>query len=307
MSTHYPRIRIHKKTKTPGIVGIREALSLTFYMTRVHQEVVQDVLRAVDVYRQSLKADALGWYVEPYSEEWEPLDAKGQSYMWGEMSRHPAMGMWLSGLPNSVTGYDILYEGCLYEGCLSEPHALDRSNAVSFRLPTEELEARGPEWVRDLALRLARELPYASGYAGLCFNFPESVVGYTDVLRTLAFRYPGLDVPEPHWDASTLGTRLKGVHWMNFLGPTVLGPLGGVDGLRARLHTPGTTVEALEGGRAVVTLGPWPEAGDLDEGRDLPAWRELARVLEPWLYQPRGEWSGFSAEDMRRWARRFLD
>ena len=283
-------------------MGIREGLSITFHMKHLHREVVHAVLRAVEVYRQAVKPDALGWYAEPFIEDWNPLDAKGQAIMWGHMLEHPAMTMWLSERPDSATGYDVLYHGHLFE-----PHAVDEINVVSFRLPTEELEAHGPEWVRDLALRLSRELPYASGYAGLCFNFPESVVGYTDALRTLAFRYPGLDVPEPHGDASALGTRLKGVHWMNFLGPNVLEPLGGVEGLRARLRTPGTTVEALEGGRAVVTLGPWPEAGDLDEGRDLPAWRELARVLEPWLYQPRGEWSGFSAEDMRRWARRFLD
>ncbi|MFY0576656.1 type VI immunity family protein [Cystobacter fuscus] len=36
-------------------------------------------------------------------------------------------------------------------------------------------------------------------------------------------------------------------------------------------------------GRAVVALGPWPEAGDLRQGQTLPAYRELARVLEPWL------------------------
>jgi hypothetical protein len=68
---------------------------------------------------------------------------------------------------------------------------------------------------------------------------------------------------------------------MNFLGQPVLGELGGVAGLRSLLHSPGTTVHELNGERAVVTLGPWPEAGDLAQGRTLPAYRELAPVLEP--------------------------
>jgi hypothetical protein len=57
----------------------------------------------------------------------------------------------------------------------------------------------------------------------------------------------------------------------------------------------------------VVTLGKWPEAGDTEQGHTLPAYRELARVLEPWLHMKRACWGGFSAEDMRRWERRFLD
>jgi hypothetical protein len=62
----------------------------------------------------------------------------------------------------------------------------------------------------------------------------------------------------------------------------------------------------MEGNRAVITLGKWPEAGDTEQGQMLPAYRELARVLEPWLYQgKRG--LHFSPEQERRWARRFLD
>jgi hypothetical protein len=87
----------------------------------------------------------------------------------------------------------------------------------------------------------------------------------------------------------------------------VLGEVGGSVALRSRLRSPGTTVQELDGDRAVVTLGEWPEAGDTEQGRTLPAYRELARVLEPWLYEgPRFE-QDFSPEERRRWVRRFLD
>jgi hypothetical protein len=91
--------------------------------------------------------------------------------------------------------------------------------------------------------------------------------------------------------------------------PRCWGQWGGATGLRAHLTSPGATVQELGGERAVVTLGPWPEAGDLTQGLDLPPYRELARVLEPWLYPcPSHEsWPGASHEETRRWWRRFLD
>jgi hypothetical protein len=52
---------------------------------------------------------------------------------------------------------------------------------------------------------------------------------------------------------------------------------------------------------------PWPEAGDAEQGQMLPAYRELARVLEPWLYHQDGRVLNQSREETRRWERRFLD
>jgi hypothetical protein len=109
-----------------------------------------------------------------------------------------------------------------------------------------------------------------------------------------------------------MGSRLDGIHWLNFLGSSVLGELGGAANLRVQLHAPTTTVQELGGERAVVTLGPSPEAGDMVQGQDLPAYRELARVLERWQ-EPfpwgwlRREGRANDEEELRRWWRRFLD
>ena len=104
-----------------------------------------------------------------------------------------------------------------------------------------------------------------------------------------------------------IGTQIRGPSWMTFLGPPVLEELGGVDALRAQLHEPHTTVQEMEGHRAVVTLGPRPEAGDLEKGQTLPAYRELARVLEPWLFHEPRFHPNADMTDTRRWERRFLD
>jgi hypothetical protein len=88
----------------------------------------------------------------------------------------------------------------------------------------------------------------------------------------------------------------------------VLSELGGTAGLRTRLHSPDIMVQELGNDRVVITLGPWPEAGDTEQGLVLPAYRELARVLEPWLYHQKPlRDPDFTPEDMLRWERRFLD
>ncbi|MCP3167299.1 DUF3396 domain-containing protein [Myxococcus sp. QH3KD-4-1] len=57
-----------------------------------------------------------------------------------------------------------------------------------------------------------------------------------------------------------------------------------------------------------MTLGTWPEAGDTLNGNTLPAYRELARVLEPWLFREQHPYSlGLSEDELLRWERRFLD
>jgi hypothetical protein len=186
----------------------------------------------------------------------------------------------------------------------------DSVSVLRVTLPTEFLEERGQSFMRELILDMASRLPYASGHAGLALSTWSSADDQLDQLRPVMFRHPGFDIR----DASihdNMGTRVDGIHWLNFLGQPVLGELGGVAGLRARIQSPPTPVQDLDGGRAVVTLGPCPEVGDLAEGRALPAYRELARLLEPYLEPFPWRLTHFpkpsAEEELRRWWRRFLD
>ncbi|GMU02015.1 hypothetical protein KH5H1_61350 [Corallococcus caeni] len=86
------------------------------------------------------------------------------------------------------------------------------------------------------------------------------------------------------------------------------------DGLRdpwmlSPLKHPETTVQELTGGRALIRLGPAPLAGDTKLGETLPAYRELAGFLEPWLlpFTRSDTWDGYSEEETRHWWRRFLE
>jgi hypothetical protein len=185
------------------------------------------------------------------------------------------------------------------------------ASVLCATLPTEYIEERGASFVRELALSMASRIPFASGHAGLALDVAYLSLARLDVLRPLIFRHPGFDVRDAGIH-DNIGTRVDGVHWMNFLGQPVLGHLGGAAGLRSRLQSPTTDVRELDGDRVLVTLGPRPEAGDLTQGQPLPAYRELARVLEPWL-EPfrwgylRRQGKTADEEEWRRWWRRFLD
>src|SRR3712207_9261956 len=92
MSAQYPRIRINSQR---GTLKIRESVSITFYMKRSHQEVVHQVLNALDVYRRAVGPQALTSYAHPYEEDWYELDEEGWAYIRREMLEEPAAYPWL--------------------------------------------------------------------------------------------------------------------------------------------------------------------------------------------------------------------
>lgn len=303
MSAHYPRIRVCAPN---GHVLIREGLSLCFYIRRPHQEIARAVLDSLDTYLHAIGPGALGGYLDNDGQQ-QDLDDAAWKCLRREFLEETWPGLRLVEETCETQRYKFDYLG----KPLGDPRLQDdpdASCALSFWLPTEYLEEHGPGHVRELALKLAAPLPLYFGQVGLAFNGQLDLIGITREIRARCFRYPGLDIPRPSWFSWKLGFRVRGPSWLTFLGQPILGELGGAQSLRSRLSSPGTTVQELEGERAVITLGPWPEAGDTEQGHTLPAYRELARVLEPWLYYEQSNWGlDFPPEDLRRWERRFLD
>ncbi|WP_245918973.1 type VI immunity family protein [Melittangium boletus] len=180
----------------------------------------------------------------------------------------------LNGGASSRNGYELSYRARI-------PRRASSRASVSLlcaTLPTEYIEEHGERRVRELAMEMGSMLRFASGHAGLALRLYWPLCD--DARRA---RYPGWSVCPSESDEQWRGTRLDGVHWLNFLGPPVLDELGGVHSLRARLRSSQTSVQELGGRRAVVSLGEWPELGGFFIGDVLPAYREFARELEPWL------------------------
>ncbi len=298
---HYPKIRIDS-----GTYLIREGLSINFYL-HPNAEAGEGVVRALHAYLRAVGSQALGWYADEEG-EWQKLDDTSWAHIRQELLSGWGLNTTLAGTLRNDQRYQFEYRGKRPELPVMT-HNPEAMTAVSFWLPTEYMEEHGPGRVRELAMELASHLPLlCSGHAGLSFHCAIDLIGVLGKVSKLCFRYPGLDIPNQDTLSWNIGSQVLGPSWVTFLGQPLLERMGGVSELRSRLRSEGTLVQELEGDRAVITLGPWPEAGDTERGDVLPAYRELARVLEPWLYhQERGRLPYFTPEDMLRWERRFLD
>jgi len=338
MTSVYPRVRfpgvIRTASEAPEGVSerafdhlfVRDVVRFALFLPCNHHELAPGIAHALDSYRQAVADDPTAlvhgrccwWeYSRLDEEEWrlirEVLEPRAPRFF-EDYEPHEAFYAEkdgadpyfdLRGEPGS--GYGFSY----YARLPWRQPVPNRVSVLTVTLPTEYLEEHGPAHVRELALDMASRLPFASGHVGLALDLWNPLRDEWDRLRDVLFRHPGFDVRDAsiHDD---MGERVDGVHWLNFLGQPVLGELGGGTGLRARLLSPRTTVRELGGARVVVTLGERPEAGDLSRGETLPAYRELARLLEPWLEPPPRGFLGRQSratdeEELRRWWRRLLD
>ncbi|WP_342375480.1 DUF3396 domain-containing protein [Myxococcus stipitatus] len=330
MGEHIPLVRRSMEGPDGERLLVREVVRIALYLPHDHADLAPGVARALDLYRKAVGEGALahGWDAEDDGEPFALTDEGWKRVHASLQTRTSVQGLgdvdspWTQRMMKLRAEYSWTLTGggltphdgysLHYQARLPAHRAPEGSVSVlSATLPTEYLLLHGPGRVRELAMSLADGLPLSSGHAGLALALFAPRGRVLPLVRDALARHPGLDVPgiESH---QSLGSSVDGVHWVNFLGPALLDSLGGVSGLRARLLSPETTVgEVGDSGTAVVTLGPWPSAGDLMKGDALPSYRELAGVLEPWLevFRPHHAlgWRGYTEEEVLRWWRRFLD
>ncbi|WP_404372392.1 type VI immunity family protein [Corallococcus coralloides] len=281
----------------------QEDVSICFYLPRPTAEVAEAVSLSLQTFVDVVGIRALGYYIGEDDEPRE-LDDGGWASIRTKI-HHPVT-------PSVLLTADASYPEKIefeYRGRDIHAPVFRRAPgtvcAVRFILPLSWLRAHGASRVRELALALAAPLPFSSGHAGLAVTGYLGVGSVTTEVVPQLVQYPGVDLMELDLVAWEIGTRLRVPHWMTFIGEPSLGAMGGVDVLRSQLHEPGTATEALDASRAVVTLGPEPLAGGPDQ--PLPAYRELARVLEPWAFHATRRPAGFPEDVFFKWDRRFLD
>ncbi|RKG59172.1 DUF3396 domain-containing protein, partial [Corallococcus sp. CA054B] len=210
----------------------------------------------------------------------------------------------LTGDESDSSGYEFRYRSRLP---WRNPSARMLS-VLSVQVPLRFLDEQGPARLRELALDLAGALPFSTAHAGLSFAPSRGFWKALPLLKADLFRHPGWAVPAAG-TSMDMGFQVDGIHWLNFLGPPLLETVGGIQALRSHLKHPETSVQELTEGRALISLGPAPLAGDTKLGETLPAYRELARFLEPWLlpFPQVNTWDGYTDEEARLWWRRFLE
>ena len=302
MKPSYPRLR----ASSSGMNGATtsDALVLCFYMKHAHQHLARPVLRSLELLRERIQPHRLAWDVAPDGQMHEMDDARWGHIREEMLGPNKAAVLRLEDSRLDAGGFFVDYRGLP----LPLPWAFRaRDTSVLYlRLPTEYLEERGPAHVRALALDIAEELPFNSGYADLCLCGMDTVPGPDQNLMELVkHRYPGMHLAGGGADLR-VDTLIDGVHWMNFLGPPVLGRLGGISTLRQHLGYLDTSLHEMSADRVLLILGEWPELGDTGAGETLPKHGALARLIEPHLYH-RERLHGLSQEDLRRWERRFLE
>jgi Protein of unknown function (DUF3396) len=339
MTSTYPRVRIPGPVKytswTPESGDVehlwarliaRDIVRIVFFVPHDHFEIAAGVSHALDGYLRAVKnsPSALLEYTCCY---WEPSKLSDRGWELIRDTLNPKERRYFDDYNEDEAFHPEKAGAEPYFGIYGEQdsgfsftyHARipwreappGRASVLRVTLPTEYLEEKGAGFVHALALDMASRLPFASGHAGLAVDVAYPSLDRLDILRPLLFRHPGFDIRDAGI-RDDVGTQVDGVHWMNFLGQPVLGAVGGAAGLRMRLQSPSTEVRELDGGRVLVTLGPEPEVGDLAHNQSLPAYRELARVLEPWQ-EPfpwvflRRQGRAKDEEELRRWWRRFLD
>ncbi|WNG26792.1 DUF3396 domain-containing protein [Cystobacter fuscus] len=310
MRAPFPRVRISgpitRSSWTPegGTVEtveqhllVRDVFRIVFFLPHDHFDLAPGVSHALDTYLHAVEGrpgalaeyNCCWWQAFPLGERgWElirdTLKPKERTFF-EDYPAHKARSAEKDGADPFFILHGARESGYCFDYRARIPFRETPPNFVSVlrvTLPTEYLEERGPGFMREWVLGMASRLPFASGHAGLALDVAPVCIECPPDLRALMVRHPGFDLRNATIH-DFMGAQVDGVHWLNFLGQPMLGELGGVAGLRARLSSPTTSVQEWGEGRAVVTLGPWPEAGDPLQGQALPAYRELARVLEPWL------------------------
>lgn len=303
MRENIPIIRLRTDS---GALVARDGVILCFFMRRSHAEVASAVWRALQAYRRAIPPQALGWYGSPEG-DFLPLDDKSWEHIRQKMLERSWGIEWhveLAEDPGEAGGYQFEYDGRkLDDPTFSrDEHA---TSGVAFSFPTEYLLEHGPSHLRALALELARELPFSFGYASLAFVSPRGFwyAARQELLGPLS-RYLGLDLYYLDETSRVIGTCARGAYWLTFLGQPLLGQLGGSEGLSHKLSFPEVSFEPLEGDRLLITLGEWPEAIDTAKKVELPQYRALAHLLEPFLYEERSGWFSLDKDNMHRWLRR---
>lgn len=289
-----------------GRIRVVDGLAVVFFVNVHHRDCAEDIASAIERIVSFAGLTALRFFVDDEGDA-RPLTTTVYRSLITELRQSAAQGeggLSLIGDDASITGTDAYYFG---EAEPSDERPTWR-NVLKFHLCRDLFMERGAEQVRSFVRSLAQTLPFSFGYASPCLCYGHNIVRAAKIAR----RYPGFDILDPGAAATSIGNKMAGVYWLSFFGQALVDSLGGTEQIQGLLRGL-AEVTPLPKNKLEMLIEETPTVGDLNRKDNLPAYRAVARVVEPHLHLPTityfREDDGITAntEAMIAWHRRFLD
>ncbi|MBJ6765997.1 DUF3396 domain-containing protein [Myxococcaceae bacterium JPH2] len=160
--------------------------------------------------------------------------------------------------------------------------ASQQANILSMAFPA--VDARdNPSDLLAFVHQLAEVFSFRCGSAGFAFECSRYDKQASETHAwNMSMRYPGIDIVRIPFDAKAVGNNgIQGVNWLTLLDAGTLAPLGGVSALRRQLPAEVELLEARHG--TLIKAGPAPTTGDAASPETLRLYREVYRLLAPWI------------------------
>jgi len=297
-----------------GNLLVRDGLILAFFAPRPFADMAAGVASAFDEWLKFVPADSLKWAkVGANAEDVSPADSRTISRCRALLD--PAKAQKRDPTAFSIEGPEAVNPGFRFQVFgtreIKQRQALQQTNLVEMRFPTEILKEKGIPTFISLSTRIAEAVPYDSGYCSIALNWAaEGLLSEAGVVIVpLAMRHPGFDVHRNLRTRGVLGRQLRGPGWLTFVSVELVETLGGEDQLRHKLD-PGVEV-ARAGNGLLLRAGEAPEIADVNRKERLPLLRSVARAIEPVTrFRDKlleGGVFNDDSEKFQRWLRRFLD
>lgn len=303
MPADIPRIRVRAAT---GRLIIRDGVNINLFLRESHSKLATRISELLQQFWHFSNGRFDLFYLDDEGEFRKVTDTTITAVV-SDMTSHRGFEFFACDSDSECAGHAFHYFGIDRES----PFFADWPNVVSalqIRLPTEHVVQMGWDAIRRIALLTAEPLPIASGYVSPALNYLGGAAEFPAFKRMkgLGFRHPGFDIHDLTATALALGDAMRGVYWLNLIGPKLLAKIGGMDGLTRLLAHIGVTVESYGDNCASLQLDPTPEVGNVNRSNVPKKYREVAAALREHLKRDEIDFPEFSPDDMDRWHERFL-
>jgi hypothetical protein len=291
-----------------GTLFARSGLLLALFFDEEFSKVAPAIEQCLDEWMAFIPDGVLAWSLAGASaDEFKPLSARRLTTCRSQLDSQKATRRSLSyfelvGPQMWAPDYSFIAKGRKDVRPGSK-----KLNLVQISFPEAVLEEPGrPEFVRHL-LSLAEKIPFQSGYAApaLIPGADSDLSKARAVLAPLGLRHHGYDLARNDASSIDLGGKCRGARWITFLGEPLIGELGGIETLRAKLGE-GPEIETVGSGIAIIASED-PEVGDVNRNDRVESLRKVAAAIEPvTLFGDNLLNNAFEdVDDRERWERRF--